>query len=71
MINFYDVFVQALANLISGLVTNVVWIILIFWAIKYIGSKLSDLIKHIPQWLDSWDKLKMKHYQIEKALEKR
>lgn len=69
------IFEQAVANLISGLITNLIWIILIYWGVKLLSKKIGDgfknLIKNIPIWLDSWDKTKMKHYQIDKAFDKR
>jgi predicted PurR-regulated permease PerM len=66
------IFETAVANLISGLITNLVWIILIYWGIKLLAKKIGDgfsnLIKNIPQWIHDYDNVRMKHHGIDKAL---
>ena len=70
MISIPDILTQAFANLLSGLVTNIIWIIILVWGIKIISRKLGDFTRNIPSYLEQYDKIKMKHYIIDKAITK-
>ena len=67
MINITDLLTQAFANLISGLITNIVWIVLFIWGFKMLVREIKEGVKKIPLWLEQYDNIKMKHYQIERA----
>jgi hypothetical protein len=58
-------------NTISGILTSLPTFILIILGVKYIGKKLDDLIKNIPSYIESYNKIKMSHYMIEKALDRK
>jgi len=49
---------------ISELAKNLVYYILIIWGVR-------TIVKKMPEWISEWDKNKMKHYQINKAIEGR
>jgi len=49
---------------ISELTKNLAYFILIIWGVK-------TIVKRVPAWLEQYDKMKIKHYQIEKAIEGR
>jgi hypothetical protein len=67
MLDISQILTQAFANLISGLIANIVWIVLFIWGLKLIGKELQTGIKNIPNWITQYDEIRMKHYQIEKA----
>ena len=56
---------------ISELAKNIVYFILIYLGFKLLAKEIRNGAKNIPTWLEEWDKIKMKHYQIEKAIEGR
>lgn len=62
-------------NTISNVISNLPLFILVIWGVKILAKKIdngfSNLIKNIPIWISDYDKLKIKHYQIERALERR
>jgi hypothetical protein len=70
MINLTEIVTQAFVNLISGLITNIVWLLVLIWGVKTISGKIGLLIKNIPSYISQYDDMKMKHYKIGKALEK-
>lgn len=49
---------------ISELAKNVIYYILIIWGVNKIS-------RQIPKLIEDYDKMKMKHYQINKAIEGR
>ena len=59
-----QIITTAFANLISGLIQNVVWILLIIWAVRTIA-------REVPSWLDRWENIKIKQKTIDRALEGR
>jgi hypothetical protein len=54
-------------NTISGILQSLPTFILIIMGLKYIGRKLDNLVKQIPSYIEDYDKIKLKHYQIERA----
>lgn len=54
-----DIAIQTISKIIS----NLAWFILIYWGIK-------TIVKQMPNWIEQYDKIKMKHYSIGKALSK-
>lgn len=75
MMNFDLLFNTAIANLISGLVTNIVWIALVIWGVRYlariINKGFDNLIKNIPHWIEQYEKTKLKVKTVDRALEGR
>lgn len=61
MINISDTMTQAFANLLSGLVTNMVYIALFIWGVK-------KITKQVPHWLTSWENIRIKERVVDKAL---
>lgn len=62
MMELNQIFTTAFANLLSGLVTNMVYIALFVWGIKRI-------VKEVPHWLDRWENIKTKQRVIDRALD--
>jgi hypothetical protein len=60
-----------IADTISGIIKNLPYFILIIWGIRIIAREIKIGIKNIPIWINQYDSIRMKHYQIEKALERR
>jgi len=60
---------------LGGIIKNMPFFVLAIWGVKLLAKKIdtgfSNLIKNIPQWISDYDKLKLKHYQIERAIERR
>ena len=56
---------------ISELAKNIVYFILIYLGFKLLAKEIRESTKNIPSWLEEWDRIKMKHYQIDKAIESR
>ena len=65
-------------NTLSNLVSNLSWFILfgiigyliikeIRKSTKRINEGFNNLIKNIPSWISDYDKVKLKHFHIEKA----
>lgn len=62
-------FIIDIANkVISGILINLVWIIVIYICAKIIGREIKNLGKEVPKWIESYDSIKMKHHQIDKAV---
>ena len=55
---------QILINIISGLMTNLPWFLLAIWSVK-------TITRQVPHWIENWDKMKMKHYRINLAMNKK
>jgi hypothetical protein len=57
---------------VGGIVQNLPFFILIIWGVRILARKIDNgfknLIKDIPSYIEQYDKVKMKHYQINKAL---
>jgi predicted PurR-regulated permease PerM len=58
-------------NTISGIITNLPYLILFVWGINVIAKELREGIKNIPNWINQYDDIRTKHYHIQKALENR
>ena len=67
MLNLTELLTQAFANLISGLIANVVYIMIAIWGFRLLQREIKQGIKKIPEWLNQWDDIKMKHYNIQRA----
>lgn len=59
-----QVLLETIITTISGLIKNLPYFILIIWGVKKVS-------KDMPKWIEQYDKIKMKHYLIEKAIEGR
>lgn len=59
-----QILLETIITTISGLIKNLPYFILIIWGVKKIS-------KDMPKWIEQYDKIKMKHYLIEKAIEGR
>jgi len=51
MLDFITIVQTAIANAISGLITNGVWIILIYWGVK-------TIVKQVPKWIEEYFRLR-------------
>jgi len=71
MINLTDILTTAFANLISGLVANIVYILIAVWGFKIIAREIKEGIKQIPHWLESYEKTQIKIRTIDRTLENR
>lgn len=65
---------SAFINAISGLVQNIFYVIVLIWAIKFLGKKMSDLkksldnfMKNIPSYLSQYEDIKIKERRIDFA----
>ena len=62
-ITLYDVLVQTLSNMIS----NLGYIILFIWAIRFLGKEIGKLGEKVPDWLSQYEQIKMRQRAIERA----
>jgi len=67
MLSLAEIFTTAFANLISGLVANIVYIVIAIWGFRLIAKEIKEGVKNIPSWINRWDEIKTKHYAIERA----
>jgi len=56
---------------IAGILKNLPMFILIVWGVKVISREIKIGIKNVPNWLEQYDKMKLKHYAVEGAIGKR
>lgn len=56
-------------NTIGGVIQNLPYFILIILGFRMITREIKNLTKQIPKWIEDYDKIKIKHYQIDRALE--
>lgn len=56
---------------VAGLIKNIPFFILTIWGVRILARKIdtgfSNLIKNIPNYLEQYDKIKLKHYAIDRA----
>jgi hypothetical protein len=71
MISLTDILTQAFANLISGLVANIVYILIAVWGFRLLGREIREGIKQIPNWLEQFEKTQLKIRTLDKTLERR
>lgn len=62
-----DIIIQTLANIIS----NLAWIILFIWGIRFIGKNIGEGIKKVPEWIESYHKRQLERIRIESAISRR
>lgn len=55
------------ADTISGVIKNLPFFILAVWGFKLIAREIKEGVKNIPDWINQYDAIRMKYYQIEKA----
>jgi hypothetical protein len=58
----------AIANAISGLISNIAYIILFIWGIKFLGKEIGKGVKEIPHWLEKYSEIKRKELVQLRAL---
>ena len=59
-----------ISNVVSGLLINAPWFILIYFIIKLIGKEIREFAKQVPKFIEQYDKMKIRHFQIERALKR-
>lgn len=64
MVDIGQLITASIVDAISGIISNVFYIILLIWAVK-------TIVKQVPSWLEQYDKIKMKHYNIDSAIKSR
>lgn len=57
MIDFTAIVTTALINAITGLITNVFYILLAIWSVK-------TLVREVPHWIEKWEDMKEKERRI-------
>jgi len=64
-----------IVDTLGGTIKNLPFFILIYMGFKIVSKSITNgtekLIKELPKWLEQWDKIKMKHYLIDKAVQVR
>ena len=65
------IFQTAVANALSGLVSNIFWIILIIYSTKQISKSISKGVNKIPDWITQYEKIKNQQRVIDRAYEKK
>jgi len=69
----FDTIKQIIINVVSGIITNLPWFILIYIGIMSISKAIKnagfELVKNIPDWLIKYDVIKTKHRNIDKAID--
>ncbi len=68
MIDITTIIQTAIANCISGLIANIVYIILFIWGVHFLGKKISELTKQIPSYIEQYQKIRDKQRKIDFAL---
>lgn len=67
-----DTIKQILVNTISGIMINLPWFILIYIGVSILSKSIKEaggeLVKHVPEWLTRYEKIKTHHRIIEKAM---
>jgi hypothetical protein len=71
MIELYTTLQASIINALSQIIGNSGYIVLIIWATNKLSKKIEVGIKQIPKWLEQYDKIKLKHYQIDNAVKLR
>lgn len=54
----------------SNIISNLAWIILFYWGVKYLGTKVSEGIKQVPNWIETYHKKQMERIRVEQALDR-
>lgn len=57
-------------NSASAIITSfrdIITIIILILGIRYIGKAIKQLVEHFPEYLDKYERIKLKSYNIEKA----
>lgn len=67
MIDFNLIFTQAATNILAGLIQNVFWILLFFWAVHKISKEIKLGVKEVPNWIEQYHRLKMHQLKLEWA----
>ena len=71
MIDITTTFQTAIINALSQIISNAGYIALAIWGFNKITREIKNGIKQVPNWLEQYDKIKQKHYQIDKAVKLR
>lgn len=71
MIDVAGMLEQTISSTISGLIVNSPWFILFYICAKMITRELRNLGKEVPEWIDRWEKAKMRALTVQNALSKR
>jgi len=54
-------------NTLSGLIVNAPWFILIYISIKILSKEIKGLAKHIPEWIESYGRIREHNRKIDWA----
>lgn len=67
MIDLIQIITTALINVITGIVSNIFWIILVVWITKTLTKAIKSLIEKVPEWLDKYESIKSNQNAIQQA----
>jgi hypothetical protein len=67
----FEALKEVLVNVLSGLITQAPWFILIYIGFVIIGKAIGNLGKNIPNWIEDFYKRRMNLLRIEKAVNSR
>jgi len=60
------------ADIISSFIKNAFWLIVGYFLFRLLERTITNnttrIIKEFPKWLEQYDKMKMKHYRVDRAL---
>ena len=57
-------------NTISSIISSfrdIIIIVILILGVRYIGKAIKQMVEHFPEYLDKWEKIKLKSQNIDKA----
>jgi len=64
----FEALKEVLVNVLSGLITQAPWFILIYIGFVMIGKAIGNLGKNVPNWIEDFYRRRMNLLRIEKAV---
>lgn len=55
----------------GNLLSNLAYIILFIWGVRFLGRVIGKGIEKVPEWIDQYSKNQMKKLRVQEALDRR
>lgn len=68
---FTETLLQIGVTTIGNLISNLAYIILFIWGIRFLGREISKGIQKVPEWIENYHKRQIERIRINEALDRR